>query len=132
MSNHFGPHGCVFPVEPQSPNGKNINLHKKWGFRRFQKECPKCRKPHFLRTFYAKSAVFCAFGHSFPRDPSILKILRTVNFGTGRKFGAEVAKRYGEGSEMLVFLGEKDRKTVQIVKNYGGSKILRIRAPYYF
>ena len=35
---------CVFPVEPQSPNGKNINLHKKWGFRRFQKECQKVRK----------------------------------------------------------------------------------------
>ena len=30
------------------------------------------------------------------------------------------------------FLGEKDRKTVQILKNYGGSKILRPRAPYYF
>ena len=58
-------------------------------------------------------------------------ILR-VKFGTGRKFGTDVAKRYGEGSEMLVdFLGEKGRKTVQIVKNYGGSKILRNRVPYY-
>ena len=35
---------CVFPVEPHSPNGKNINLHKKWGFRRFQKERQKVRK----------------------------------------------------------------------------------------
>ena len=44
---------CVFPVEPQSPDGKNINLHKKWGSRRSQKECQKvqkkCGKPHFLR-----------------------------------------------------------------------------------
>ena len=30
---------------------------------------------------------------------------------------------------MLVFLGEKDRKTVEIVNNYGSSKKLRIRAP---
>ena len=58
--------------------------------------------------------------------------VRRVNFGTGREFGTDVAKRYGEGSGMLVFPGEKDRTTVQIVKNYGGSKILRIRAPYYF
>ena len=48
-------------------------------------------------------------------------------------------KRYGnskttgkECSEVLVFLGKSGRKTVQIVKNYGGSKILRNRAPYYF
>ena len=52
---------CAFPVEPQSPNGKNINLHKKWGFRRFQKERQKTEN----RTFCAKSAHFlckkCAF-----------------------------------------------------------------------
>ena len=35
---------CVFRVEPQSPNGKNINLHKKWGFRRSQKERQKAQK----------------------------------------------------------------------------------------
>ena len=44
---------CVFPVEPQSPNGKNINLHKKWGFRRFQKECHKVRKSAENRTLFA-------------------------------------------------------------------------------
>ena len=69
-------------------------------------------------------------GH--PRDPPVLKIVRRVNFGTGRKFGMDVAKRYGERSEMLVFLGKRGRKTVQTVKNYGGSKMLRMRAPYYF
>ena len=63
---------CVFPVELQRPNGKNINLHKKWGFRRFQKECrkvPKVRRTalfaHFLYTFCAKSSVFRTFRH-FP------------------------------------------------------------------
>ena len=35
-----------------------------------------------------------------------MRILRRVNFGAGSKFGAEVAKRYGEGSEMLVFLAK--------------------------
>ena len=54
---------CVFPVEPQSPNGKNINLYKKWGSRRFRKKCAKkCVKTalfaHFLRK---KGAVFRTF-----------------------------------------------------------------------
>ena len=40
-------------------------------------------------------------------DPPVLNILRRVSFGTGSKFGTEVAKRYGEGSEVLVFLGDK-------------------------
>ena len=47
-----------------------------------------------------------------PRDPPILKLLRRRNFGTGRKFGADVGKRYGEGSEMFVFLGKRGRETV--------------------
>ena len=59
-------------------------------------------------------------------------MLRRVNFGTGNKFGTDVAKRYGEGSEVLVFLGRRGRETVQILKNYGGGKIVWIRAPYYF
>ena len=62
---------CVFPVEPQRPNGKNINLHKKWGFRRFQKECrkvrEKCGEPRFLRIFctlFAQKVRFSAlFAH---------------------------------------------------------------------
>ena len=52
----------------------------------------------------------------YPRDPPVLNIVRRVNFGTGRKFGTDVAKRYGEGSEMLVFLGKRGRKTVEILK----------------
>ena len=50
----------------------------------------------------------------------------------GSKFGTDVAKRYGEGSEVLVFLGKRGRKTVRILKNYGGGKLVRIRAPYFF
>ena len=45
---------CVFPVEPQSPNGKNINLHKKWGSRRFQKECQKVRRTALFAHFLCK------------------------------------------------------------------------------
>ena len=46
---------CVFPVEPQRPNGKNMNLHKKWGFHRFQKVCRKVPNSAENRTFCAKS-----------------------------------------------------------------------------
>ena len=61
-----------------------------------------------------------------PRDPPLLKILRRVNFGAGRKFGTEVAKRYGEGSGMLVFLGKRGRqkRCTESEKLYGSSKIL--------
>ena len=40
----------------------------------------------------------------------------------GRKFGKDVAKRYGEVSEMLVFLGKRGRKTVQKVKSTAVAK----------
>ena len=50
-------------------------------------------------------------------------------FGAGRKFGTAVATHYGEFSEMLAFQRKRGRKTVQMVKNYGRSKILRIRVP---
>ena len=56
-----------------------------------------------------KSCVYNDF-FSNPREPPVLKILRRVNFGTGSKFGTDVAKRYGEGSEVHVFLGKRDRK----------------------
>ena len=62
----------------------------------------------------------------------MLKTLWRVNFGTGSKFGMEVAKRYREGSELLAVVGKRGRKTVQTVKNYGSSKILRSRVLYYF
>ena len=56
-----------------------------------------------------------------PKGARTKKITES-EFGTGSKFATEVAKRYREGSE-------GGRKTVQVLKNYGGCKILRIRAP---
>ena len=57
---------CVFPFEPQSPNDKDLNLQKKWGFRRFQKECQKVRKTTLFCALIAqKGTVFHTFGHSF-------------------------------------------------------------------
>ena len=50
----------MFPVEPQSPIGKNINLHKMWVFRRFQKECQKAQFSALFRTFWHS---FCIFGN---------------------------------------------------------------------
>ena len=66
-----------------------------------------------------------------PTDPPVLKILRRVNFGTGSKFGTDAAKRYGEGSEMLGFLGRRGRKNGTDNEKLR-PKILRIQAPYYF
>ena len=37
-----------------------------------------------------------------------------------------IAKHYGECSEVLVFIGERGRKTVRIVKTYSGSKIQKV------
>ena len=66
------------------------------------------------------------------KGPSRTKKTTESESRYGEKFGMDVAKRNRGGSEMPVLLGEKDRKTVQIVKNDGASKILRIRAPSYF
>ena len=63
---------------------------------------------------------------NLPKDPPVLKILRRVNFGMGRKFGTDAAKRYGEGSEMLnCFSRQKRQENGTESKNYGASKILR-------
>ena len=60
---------CVFPVEPQRTNSKNMNLHKKLGFppipQRVPKGAEKCGNPHFLRKNCAESAVCRTFWHSF-------------------------------------------------------------------
>ena len=64
-----------------------------------------------------------------PKDPPVLKRLWRVNSARGPKFTTTIANWYGECSEMLVFLGKRGRETVEIMKNYGGSKTLRIRAP---
>ena len=92
---------------------------------------PQKERPSPSLRFRARK-IAMPYPHPNPKDPSVLKIVRRVNFGTGIKFGTDVAKRYGEGSEVLVFLGKRGRKMVRILKNYGGGKIVRIRAPYYF
>ena len=69
---------------------------------------------------------------TFPKDPSVLKIVRRANSLRREKNATARAKCYGECSEVLAFLGERGRRTAQMVKNYGGSKILWIRVPYYF
>ena len=68
----------------------------------------------------------------YPKDPSVLKIVRRANSLRREKNATAIAKRYGQCPEVLAFLGKRGRKTVQILKNYGDSKILRIWAPYYF
>ena len=54
---------CVFPVEPQVPKGKNINLHKKRGFRHCQKKCGKSVEN---RTFCVKNAQKVWFASESP------------------------------------------------------------------
>ena len=55
------------------------------------------------------------------------------NFSTGSQFATAVAQNGTESARKCFFLwGRRGRKTVQRVKNYGGSKILRMRARYYF
>ena len=57
----------------------------------------------------------------YPKDPSVLKIVRRANSLRREENCTATAKRYGECSEVLVFLGKRGRKTVRIVKYYGGS-----------
>ena len=54
-----------------------------------------------------------------------------IHYGQ-KKITTAIAKRYGECSEVLVFLGKRGRKTVRIVKNHGGRKILRLQVRYDF
>ena len=77
--------------------------------------------------------VFCLLVFLLPKKgPARTKNSTESKFSTGSKFATAVAKRYGGCTEMFVFLGKGGRKTVQRVKNYGGSKILWIWAPYDF
>ena len=57
-----------------------------------------------------------------PKDPSVLKIVRRANSLRGEKNATAIAKRYGECSEVLVFLGKRGRKTVRIVKTTAVAK----------
>ena len=54
-----------------------------------------------------------------PEDPSVLKIVRRADsLRREQKRYGDIARRYGECSEVLVFLRKRGRKTAQRVKNY--------------
>ena len=65
--------------------------------------------PTMLASAPAKLAEVPRVGHVHrPRRPShTKKLLQRVNFGMRSKFGMQAAKRYGEGSELLVLLRKK-------------------------
>ena len=68
--------------------------------------------------------------HFFGTLPSQGFVLKKVlrRFGTRRRFSTDLGKRYGEGSEMLVFVGEKRQgKRYRKWKNYGRSTTCRER-----
>ena len=71
---------CVFPVEPQSPNGKNINLHKSGVSTDSTKSGKRSESISEIRTFCTKS---CTFWHSFwnRRKPHFLSRLMFLPFG---------------------------------------------------
>ena len=64
--------------------------------------------------FYNRS--FLSTTGSSPKRPSRTKNPMESEFRYGEKirYGRSKTLRYGEGSEMLVFIGEQDRKTVEI------------------
>ena len=73
--------------------------------------------------------LFCAF-QGISMDPTVLKTLRRVNFGTVSEFRYGHSKTLRRGlRHACSSIGKRGRKTVQRVKNYGGSKILRIQLP---
>ena len=57
-------------------------------------------------------------GENYPKGPSVLKIVRRANSLRREKNATARAKR----SEVLAFLGERGRKTVQIVKTTAVAK----------
>ena len=50
--------------------------------------------------------------YCFPKDPTVLKIVRRANSLRREENAAAIAKRYGEYSEVLAFLGKRGRTTV--------------------
>ena len=58
----------------------------------------------------------------FSKDPPVLKMVRRANSLRGEKNATAIAKRYGECSEVLVFLGKRGRKTVRMLKTTAVAK----------
>ena len=75
------------------------------------------------------------FQRSDPKRVILLKISVIAKNTTESEFQYGDQIRYGgsktlqRGLKNACFLSKAGRKTIQTVKNYGGSKILRIRVP---
>ena len=54
-----------FKFEPENPNSKSMNLRKKAGFRRFQKERLKACKTKLFAQKMCQNALLCTFARSF-------------------------------------------------------------------
>ena len=70
--------------------------------------------------------------HYYPEDPPVLKIVRRACSLRGEKNAMAIAKRYGECSEVLVFLGKRGRKTVRMVKTTAVAKCYGIERRIVF
>ena len=88
----------------------------------------------FFAVFFSRffSVIFVVFRFSLPKGPFRTKNSTESKFTTARKIRYGSSKTLRRVLKVLVVLGKRGRKTVRIVKNYGGSEILRIRVPYYF
>ena len=86
LQNKFGEgiHFCVFPVEPQSPNGKTLICTKSGVSTDSRKSARKWGKPLFLHTFFSqKVRVFRTLWYYFwnRRKPHFLCRLMFLPFG---------------------------------------------------
>ena len=66
-----------------------------------------------------------AFGRPLPKGPSHTKFTTDSKFTIRSKFATSIAKHYGGHFETTIFKGKLSSKSLQIVKNYGGSGALR-------
>ena len=69
---------------------------------------------------------------SQPKGPCRTKNTTESEFRYGEYIRYGRSKTLRRGLRSACFLGKRGRKTVRILKNYGGGKTVRIRAPYYF
>ena len=78
-----------------------------------------------LRSFFRHS-------NAIPQGPFHTKNSTESKITTARKIRYGSFKTLRRVLRSACFPGKRRRKTGQTVKNYGGSKMLRIRVPYYF
>ena len=117
---------CVCPSSPPHDPAHTVGLNSRIPSTPVHDPSPPFPHP------YPQAIARPTPGKNYPKDPPVLKRVRRANSLRREKNATAIAKRYGGCSEVLVFLGKRGRKTVRFEKNYGGSKILRNRVPYYF